>query len=864
MNAARKGRYPRLRLGVVGGLLVASLVFAGGEPQASSKPLALVGGHLLTQTDGGPLKATILIRDGKIAAVGQDVTIPGDAEKIDVSGFVVTPGLIDARSSLWLTTAATRESAADGGLDILDGVDPHEEDWKEVIRQGVTAVYVQPSERGILGGRGAVLRVGPASEVEELIVKAGAAAQAALGTAAAPRPAAVATLPRRFGGDPPVIEPAPPAPTPSTTANSLGRYAQYEQLKKLFEAVKKYDEEWQKHEEAEKTKKDKSAKDTQAPAAKERSSSAPKRDPTKDFLRKVLKGDVPLRIEVHREDDIQNALRLADEFHLRVVLDGVSNPRNAIESLVNRRIPLVLGPFVEMEEVPVYRKDRPTDWPKPLLAADARWALGTFSEQPRGSRLLRVQAAAAVATGIKAERVLKAITRDAAEILGVGDRLGTISPGKLADLAVFAGDPLDPSVPVRLVISGGRVVYKTSTPPALTQYPVPITRYSERDLPARLPKKYLFKCQRFLAEDGKFQPGIVLVENGKVAAIGGAPPVADGIPTYDLGSAVVTPGLVAAHSDFGLSGMIDDPAEADAGQVRAGDVYDPQHRPVRSLLEGGFTSALFAPGSVNVITGSCCGVRLGAAEPCLDNAGVKFVLTDSSRGASRPPLASLDELSSFALRGARGPTRYPGSLAGQVELIEQVLSAKGPGTELYLPSGVRRQIQSERRRQITALLGRKQVAFFEAHTRAEVDAALQLIARFKLRGVLVSPEEIKPFLSEIKGLGVGIVARLVQSGDYDRPLLELAEAAVADVPVAFGSGSAQELRITAALAVNAGMPREAAWRGLTTTAVQMTGLPENAGRLMVGAPADLVIWDGSPLDLRSRPLRVVVEGKVAW
>src|SRR5947209_6872048 len=110
MNAARKGRFPRLRLGVVGGLLVASLVFAGGEPDAGSKPLALIGGHLLTQTDAGPLNGTVLIRDGKIAAVGQDVTIPGDAEKIDVTGFMVTPGLIDARSSLWLTAAAAWES----------------------------------------------------------------------------------------------------------------------------------------------------------------------------------------------------------------------------------------------------------------------------------------------------------------------------------------------------------------------------------------------------------------------------------------------------------------------------------------------------------------------------------------------------------------------------------------------------------------------------------------------------------------------------------------------------------------------------------------------------------------------------------
>src|SRR5262249_51276694 len=146
---------------------------------------------------------------------------------------------------------------------------------------------------------------------------------------------------------------------------------------------------------------------------------------------------------------------------------------------------------------------------------------------------------------------------------------------------------------------------------------------------------------------------------------------------------------------------------------------------------------------------------------------------------------------------------------------------------------------------------------------AEVDAALQLIARYKLRGVLVGPEEVKPFLGEIKRLGVGIVARPPRAADYDRLCLELAEAAASGVPVAFGADSAQRPRTTAALAVNAGRPRTAAWRGLTTAAGQVAGLPASAGRLAAGDPADLVIWDGHPLDLRSRTLCVVAAGKVA-
>jgi imidazolonepropionase-like amidohydrolase len=817
-----------------------------GEAPARPQTLALVGGRILTQTDAGAVEGAVLIRDGMIVAVGPAAAAPTDATRIDVAGLVIMPGLIDARSTLWLTAAAAREGAGDGGLDVLDGIDPHEEDWKEVIRQGVTAVYVQPASSGLLGGRGAVLRVAPAETVEELVVKAGAAAQAALGTATGGAgPAPLPTFPRRFGADPPATGPDQPAPGPAGSGNALARYGQYEQLKRALEAAKQYDAEWKKA---------------------EKSARKPKRDGAKDFLRQALNRAVPVRLEAHREDDVQSALRLADEFRLRVVLDGVSNPRAAAETIVSRRVPLVLGPFAELEDVPGYRKDRPADWPKALLAPDVRWALGTFSTQPRGSRLLRVQAAAAVARGIDPDRVLRAMTRDAADILGVGDRLGTIAPGKQADLAVFAGDPLDPSVPVRLVLSRGQVVYQAvGRRPPSPPTPLPPKRGERADgLPARLPKQYALRTQRLFLEDGTFQPGVVLVDNGKVAALGPALTVGDETPTYDLGSAVLSPGLVAGHSDLGLAGAIDDPAEADAGQVRAADVYDPQHRPVRALLEGGFTSALFAPGSTNVIAGGASAVRLGTPGPLPGNAGVKFVLAASSRETepSPTPVAG-GRLGRLAVR-SEGPARYPGSLAGQVELVEQVLGGKAPATGLYLPRRVREQIEAERRRQLAALLERKQVALFEAHTRAEVDAALRLIARFKLRGVLVGPEEIKPSLGEIKRLGVGVVARPTQAGDYDRPNLELAEAAAAGVPVAFGSSSAQRLRITAALAVNAGMPHAAAWRGLTTAAGQMAGLPESAGRLVSGGPADLVIWDGSPLDLRSRPLRVVVGGTVAY
>jgi hypothetical protein len=354
----------------------------------------------------------------------------------------------------------------------------------------------------------------------------------------------------------------------------------------------------------------------------------------------------------------------------------------------------------------------------------------------------------------------------------------------------------------------------------------------------------------------------VVVDGGKISDVGAAAP--EGVKTFDLGAAVVAPGLVASYNDLGLHASVDDAGEANAGFVRTADVLDPHYRPVRELVEGGYTAALFVPGSVNVIAGAPCGVRLGAADPLVADLGQCFVLAQSAREPPRGSAANADDLppAFVGRRGGRAnPPRYPGSLGGQIQLIEQVLGGKSTSTDLYVPSRVRQQIQNAREHAVKPLLERKGIAFFEAHNRAEVAAALQLIERFKLRAVLVNPVELRGYLDDLKRLGMSIVASPVHAGGYDRPVFELVNASLAGIPVSFGSGSAQEMRTSAALAVNAGMPREAAWRGLTTTAAQSSGLPESFGRLVAGAAADLVIWDGSPLDLRSRPLRVLIDGK---
>ncbi len=837
-------RFPRVFMLLV--LLAASRTYVA-VADTPDVPLALTGGRLLTQTDQGEFVGDIVINKGKIVAVGTKLDIPQDARRIDLRGQTVTPGLIDARSVLWLTPAAIREAASDGRLNVLDGIDPLAEDWREVARQGVTAVYVQPS--GNLGGSGAVLAVAPGKSIGDLVIRADAGGQATLGTT-------------------------------GTSTTSRDRFAQYDRLKKAFEAAKKYGE--QKRQFAEYQAKQKravdDAKKKAAEAAKKKSTDdqhkqtdaakktggsdesnkksaastatksppEPTPDPAKEFLLKLLARKVPLRIEAHREDDIAHAYALADEFHLRIVLEGVSYPRKQLGQLVQRRTTMVLGPVLQLEGSASYRRGRGDQWLTSLTDHDSRWALATFGQQPRTSRLLRVQAAAAIAQGVSPEHVLRSITRDAAAVLGIDDQLGTLAVGKRADIAVFAGNPLEPATPVRLTLSRGKVVYEASSPPSP---PAPLHRRAANvDLPPTLPATFALKSTRILRK-GTWRSGQVLVRNGKIAPVRAGQKLPSKISVYDLGDAPITPGFLVAHSDLGAASSIDDQSVPDASNIQAGDAYDPSDPDVTKLLEAGFLRVGFAPGSANVVAGAVCRVRLGAADPIRGKpCAIKFVLAGS----------------------ARSTERFPGSLAGQVNFLRGILETRGTldrdglRDRVFAPPAIQQAQRDARQQPIVSVLRRQSTALFQANSPTEIRAAIQLIEGFKLRGVLVNPDEIAPFIDDLVRLDIGVIARPVRVSDYDRYLDGLAAASAAGVPIAFGTPSSEEPRITAAMLVNAGMTGEAALAGLTSGGAKLMGMPDNTCELISGANADLVVWNGSPLNLGCRPQAVIVDGKLAF
>ncbi len=834
------------------------------KSKASTPPLALVNGRILTQDAQGVIeRGTVIIHGGRVTGVGADIEIPKDARRIDVSGFTVSPGLIDARSTLWVVSDSVSASASDASLDPKDALDMYSEDWKDVAAQGVTAVCLHPG--GSLGGRCVVVRVAPAADEDELTISESSGVQASLGVT-------------------------------GRSGNASDRYAQYEALKKSLEAARKYQEQWKKYREALKKweeeqknpKKSKSeakpdsdekkkpeppktaqpvvrfrgrvvppevlermrargikipgmpaaaAPGGSAPTGKDGKPTEPKEDKAKELLVEVLEGKVPLRIEVHRADDAANALQLADDFKgVRIVLEGLSRLGRTWNDIRTRNTPLIAGPMVALEG-PV--ANRLNGWFSDVSSSANTVAISTFSRHPRGSRFLRVQAAAAVAQGLDTDRALAAMTVNAARILGVADKVGSIREGKQADVAVFAGHPTDPAAPVILTISRGEITWQSEG--AADVQSLPSRRVEVSGLPQSLPDHYVLKTSRMQQPDGTLAAGAVEIRDGRIVGLN--PGELVDVEVFDVGDAVVTSGLVLAHAVGSTAGSLIPVTP----EIHAADNFNPESAGFRRLTRAGFTAVAYAPSSSNVVAGRMGCVRFGATSPVTAEAGVpttvagKFVLSSSSRSTNR----------------------YPSALSGQRDLIQRYLDGEAIDTEtdLYLPPAVDRALQSRAAALRESLLAGRTLAVFEAETEPEVRAALDMIEHYKLKGALLHPRETQSSRARMRQLKVGCIVRATQVADYEwyaRDLVALSDAGIA---VGVSATTPDDARVTVATLVSAGMSPAAALRALTSDAAGVCGV-DGPGRLEADAPADLVVWTSSPVDLAARAVRVIVDGRV--
>jgi len=388
--------------------------------------IAIINGKVMTITGGTIDGGTILIKDGKIEAVGKDVTVPEGAEVLDAGGKVVTPGLIDAHSHIGLFGEPMTQMTVDGnewtnpvtaqlrGIDAMNHDDPA---FADVLAAGVTSVFTGPGSANVIGGTGLVIKMVGRS-ADEMAIEGTEAMKMALGE-----------NPKRvYGGN---------KKMPSTR---MGNAAV------LREALVKAANYLDKIEKAE----------AEAEAEEGKGPKLPDRDLTSEMLGKVLRRELKARIHCHRADDMLTAIRIAEEFNLDYTLEHATEGYKITDILVEKGVRCVVGPLLmsrgKMELMDVTLRNVG-------IMAKAGVKVAIQVDTSSNTRLLPVTAGLAVREGMPEEEAFKAITINAAEIIGVADRMGSIEKGKDADISIFNGHPMSTFTQCEKVLINGQVVY---------------------------------------------------------------------------------------------------------------------------------------------------------------------------------------------------------------------------------------------------------------------------------------------------------------------------------------------------------------------------------------------------------------------
>jgi len=428
---------------VVGQLLLAYAVsFHAETAWAQAKTVVLKGGKLLTISHGTVENGVLVISAGKIAAVGAagSVKIPKDADVIDVSGMTVYPGLIDSESYLGLTEISAEDSTNDL-IETSDEIMPHmhvfdafhaESELIPVARlNGVTNAIVAPQTQDTLPGQDAFIQLDGKSANEML------------------RERDIA-LPLNFTGEQRRNETWEKRKFPQT------RMGLASQLRQAFIDARDYSDRWAEYE--------RKKSDTTKADGKKDSPSPPNHDLKLEALVPYLQGKKTIVLAAKDASDLQTAVSLAREFHLKFVLNHISHSQRVLDYVASLNVPVIVGPIYE-DPKDFERYDAVYKLPVELNKRGVKIAFASYDAH--AVRNLPYAAGYATAFGLPHDEALRAITLTPAEIWGVSDRLGSLDVGKTANVVVANGDPLDVKTDVKRVFIEGKQIPMTSRQTAL-------------------------------------------------------------------------------------------------------------------------------------------------------------------------------------------------------------------------------------------------------------------------------------------------------------------------------------------------------------------------------------------------------------
>jgi imidazolonepropionase-like amidohydrolase len=390
--------------------------------------LLIYNGRIITMTDIDYENGYILIDNGKIIAIGQDKKevenmLKCDAMQIDAKGGYILPGLIDAHCHVGMWEDAVGFEGDDGN-ESTDPVMPHlraidaiyhaDRAFVEAYENGVTTVVTGPGSANVIGGQFAALKT-YGRYVDEMIIKHPVAMKVA------------------FGENPKTIynekhqAPMTRMATAAILRESLFEAKEYkERLKSFMSNPDEYEK--------------------------------PDFDFKKDALVQVLNKEIPLKAHVHRADDIMTAVRIAKEFDVNITLDHCTEGYLIKDVLAETGLSVIVGPLIT-DRSKIELKNQNIKTPGILSKLGIKVAIMT--DHPCvPEQYLCLCAAIAAREGMDEKEAMKAITINAAEIIGINDRVGSIEIGKDADIVIYDGHPFELKTQVQKTIINGNVVYE--------------------------------------------------------------------------------------------------------------------------------------------------------------------------------------------------------------------------------------------------------------------------------------------------------------------------------------------------------------------------------------------------------------------
>jgi imidazolonepropionase-like amidohydrolase len=849
-------------------VLIFACATAADDPAPANGAAVFAHARILTAA-GKPIdNGVLVIRDGKIVAVGtpDEVEVPAKAKVIDVTGKTIIPGLVDTHSHVGIYPKPMVPAHADGnegsgavqsGLRAIDAIWPDDPGVRMAVAGGVTTANIMPGSGNVIGGQTLYVKLRGKS-VEAMRLKD----MKVLGG-----------LKMANGENPKNFNFTRNKQAPATRMKLAAM--QREQ----FVKAQDYQKKWAVYRKAVGDGKD-------VPS--------PETDLGMESLVEVLERKRTVHFHSHRADDLLTAVRLAEEFGFELVIQHGTEAYRIAEELAKRKIPvsltLVDSPGGKMETAALLEENAAV-----LEKAGVMVAINTDDFITESRFFLRT-GAIAVRGGMSEDTALRAQTINPAKMLHLDDRLGSLEKGKDADFVILSGSPYSIYTHVLETYIDGVQVFDRSkhkdwtyqaggfavadpervpkTPPDLKALPDVKAPSPPKDGPVYKDGagRYAILAGRIhTVGKGTITDGIIVVKDGKIDTVAAQKDLPFKLPDDMpiLTAAVVTPGLIDAHTVVPPSGALnltadqdqDEMSDPNQADLRVLDAFNPNEPLLEFLRMQGVTVIHALPGRHNVIAGQS-GI-FHTYGPSAEKMTIRF------------PAALLVNLGEVPKQSY--PNKLPTTRMGTAALVRNAL-AQAQSDARKRAAAKDEEKKPSRNLKLEALmlaLDGKVPVVFSAHRADDIDTGLRLAKEFKLQAQLDLAAEAYLMADRIADAKVSVVVHptMQRPAEMETFNLHLCNAAVlADhkIPLAIGTGfesyvpKTRVVRHEAGMAMVNGLGFDRALGAITLDAAKILGIDDRFGSIEPGKIADLVLYDGDPFEHATHVTHTIQDGRVVF